>query len=395
MVVFRVRGVPIRVGWSWLLIVGLVFWSLAAVLFPDSYPGRPAGEYVAMAAVGTLLLFVSLLVHELCHTLQSMREGVHVKDITLFLFGGVSQADEPVPGPGAEFRIVAAGPAASAALMVLFALLAGVADLAGLAAPWVGVLAYLARINALLLAFNLVPALPLDGGRLLHAWLWRRSGDGERATIRAAGAGRVFAVAMIALGVAVMFVGDTVGGVWFLAIGWFLLQAVRAEVLSARATQAFTGLHVRDLMTAPPVCLRPDLTVADLAAHLDELGGHPAYPVVTDGRYLGTLVLARAGEVPEHRRAQVRIGDLAVPAASLPVLHPGDDVVDAARTISAALAGPGPASVLRDLGHRDQPPTSWVVLGGASGEEPVGVLSTTDLERVVETAGLRGDGFGS
>ncbi len=383
MVVFRVRGVPIRIGWSWLAIVALVFWSLAAVLFPSAYPGRPTGEYVAMAAVGTLLLFASLLVHELCHTLQSMREGVHVKDITLFLFGGVSQADEPVPTFGAEFRIVAAGPLASFVLMLFFGLLALVGDVAGLAAPWVGVLGYLARINGLLLVFNLVPALPLDGGRLLHSWLWRRSGDREKATIRAAGAGRGFAIMLITLGVAVMLVGDTIGGVWFVAIGWFLLQAVRAEVMSAKATQAFTGLRVLDLMTAPPVCLRPDATVAELAAHLDELGHHPAYPVLADGRYLGTLVLARAGAVPEHRRGEVRVGDLLVPADALPVLHPEDEVVDAARRVSTALATPGAA-------HRDEAPTSWVVLGGPSGEEPVGVLSTTDLERVIATADLRG-----
>ena len=387
MVVFRVRGVPIRVGWSWLVIVGLVFWSLAAVLFPDSYPDRPGWEYAAMAAVATALLFGSLLVHELCHTLQSMREGVHVKDITLFLFGGVSQADEPVPGPGAEFRIVAAGPLASFALMVLFGLLELVGSLAGLADPWVGVLGYLARINGLLLLFNLVPALPLDGGRLLHAWLWRRSGDNERATLRAAGAGRVFAILLIAAGVAMALSGDTIGGVWFAAIGWFLLQAVRSEVMGARATQAFTGLRVRDLMTAPPVCLRPDLTVADLGAHLDELGGHPAYPVVADGRYLGTLVLARAGAVPDHRRGEVRVGDLAVPAAALPVLHPDDDAVEAARVVGTALAA-------SDLAHRDTAPTSWVVLGGPTGQEPVGVLSTTDLDRIIATAGLPGGAGG-
>nr|WP_246298733.1 CBS domain-containing protein [Nocardioides panaciterrulae] len=268
--------------------------------------------------------------------------------------------------------------------MLFFGLLALVGDVAGLADPWVGVLGYLARINGLLLVFNLVPALPLDGGRLLHSWLWRRSGDRERATIRAAGAGRVFAIMLISLGVAVALVGDTVGGVWFVAIGWFLLQAVRAEVMSARATQAFTGLRVRDLMTAPPVCLRPDRTVADLAAHLDELGHHPAYPVVADGRYLGTLVLARAGAVPEHRRGDVRVGELMVPADALPVLHPEDEVVEAAQRVSAALGAPGVA-------HRGEAPTSWVVLGGPSGDEPVAVLSTTDLERVIATADLRGE----
>jgi Zn-dependent protease len=379
-VVFRVRGVPIRVGWSWLVIVGLVFWSLATLLFPASYAGLAGWQYAAMAAVATLLLFASLLVHELCHTLQSVREGVHVKDITLFLFGGVSQADEPIPGPGAEFRIVAAGPIASAVLMVAFGAAALGAGAAGLADPWVGVLSYLARINGLLLAFNVVPALPLDGGRLLHAFLWWRSGDSERATIRAAGAGRVFAVLLISLGVAVMVQGDSLGGVWFAAIGWFLLQAVRQEVLSARATQAFTGLYVRDLMTTPPVTLSPDMTIAELAQQLDTLADHSAYPVVEDGRYLGTLLLSRAGGVPESRRPAVRVGTVMTPAAELPALHPDDDLVAAARALSASL-----------LDHGADVPRSSVVLGGESGEEPVGVLSTADLERALTTSSLRVD----
>ncbi len=379
-VVFRVRGVPIRVGWSWLVIVALVYWSLATVLFPASYEGLATWQYLVMAGVATVLLFASLLVHELCHTLQSMREGVHVKGITLFLFGGVSQADEPMPGPGAEFRIVAAGPLASAALMVLFGAAAVSAHGAGVPAPWVGVLAYLARINGLLLAFNVVPALPLDGGRLLHALLWWRSGDSERATLRAAGVGRAFAVLLIASGMALVLINDTIGGVWFAAIGWFLYSAVRQEVAAARATQAFTGLHVRDLMTAPPVTLPPEMTVAELAGQLDALADHSAYPVVSGDRYLGTLLLSRAGAVPEARRPVVRVVELMTPAASLPVLHPDDEVVEAARALSASVTAPG-----HDM------PLSSVVLGGESGEEPVGVLSTADLERAIAAAPLRAD----
>ena len=377
-VVFRVRGVPIRVGWSWLLIVALVFWSLATVLFPTSYPDLAIWEYAVMAGVATVLLFASLLVHELCHTLQSIREGVRIKDITLFLFGGVSQADEPIPGPGAEFRIVAAGPAASAVLMVVFAAAAVSANGAGLPDPWVGVLAYLAQINGLLLVFNVVPALPLDGGRLLHALLWWRTGDSERATLRAAGLGRAFAILLIASGMGFLLLGDTVGGVWFAAIGWFLYQAVRQEVLAAQATQAFTGLYVRDLMTAPPITIPPDMTIADLAEHLDALADHSAYPVVAGGRYLGTLLLSHAGAVSEARRPGVRVVELMTPATSLPMLHPDDEVVDAARAISASVTTRGV-----DMPH------SSVVLGGETGEEPVGVLSTADLERAIASAPLR------
>jgi len=377
MVVFRVRGVPIRVGWSWLVIVALVYWSLSTVLFPTSYEGLATWVYLVMAAVATVLLFASLLVHELCHTLQSLREGVRIKDITLFLFGGVSQADEPIPGPGAEFRIVAAGPAASAVLMVLFGILAFAGNAAGLSDPSVGVLSYLARINGLLLVFNVIPALPLDGGRLLHALLWWRTGDHERATLLAAWSGRIFAILIISLGAVFLALGDTVGGVWFAAIGWFLYQAVGQEVAAARATQAFTGLHVRDLMTAPPVTLAPDMTIAELAERLDALHDHSAYPVVAGGRYVGTLMLSHAGAVPESRRGSVRVVDVMTPAELVAVLHPDDEVVDAAQALGASVRSGADV------------PTSSVVLGGESGDEPVGVLSTADLERAIASAPLR------
>ncbi|GAB3786297.1 site-2 protease family protein [Nocardioides ungokensis] len=377
MVVFRVRGVPIRVGWSWLVIVALVYWSLSTVLFPTSYEGLATWVYLVMAAVATVLLFASLLVHELCHTLQSLREGVRIKDITLFLFGGVSQADEPIPGPGAEFRIVAAGPAASAVLMVLFGILAFAGNAAGLSDPSVGVLSYLARINGLLLVFNVIPALPLDGGRLLHALLWWRTGDHERATLLAAWSGRIFAILIISLGAVFLALGDTVGGVWFAAIGWFLYQAVGQEVAAARATQAFTGLHVRDLMTAPPVTLAPEMTIAELAERLDALHDHSAYPVVAGGRYVGTLMLSHAGAVPESRRRSVRVVDVMTPAELVAVLHPDDEVVDAAQTLGASVRSGADV------------PMSSVVLGGESGDEPVGVLSTADLERAIAAAPLR------
>ena len=377
MVVFRVRGVPIRVGWSWLVIVALVYWSLSAVLFPTSYEGLATWVYLVMAAAATGLLFASLLVHELCHTLQSLREGVRIKDITLFLFGGVSQADEPIPGPGAEFRIVAAGPAASAVLMVLFGILAFAGNAAGLSDPSVGVLSYLARINGLLLVFNVIPALPLDGGRLLHALLWWRTGDHERATLLAAWSGRIFAILIISVGAVFLALGDTVSGVWFAAIGWFLFQAVAQEVAAARATQAFTGLHVRDLMTAPPVTLAPDMTIAELAERLDALHDHSAYPVVAGGRYVGTLMLSHAGAVPESRRGSVRVVDVMTPAELVAVLHPDDEVVDAAQALGASVRSGADV------------PTSSVVLGGESGDEPVGVLSTADLERAIASAPLR------
>lgn len=369
MTLFRVRGVPVKVGWSWLVIFLLVLWSLATSFFPATYPGLGTGAYLLMAAAATVLFFGSVLVHELSHTLRSLREGVPVREISLWLFGGVSRADEPLPGPGAEFRVVVAGPLASAALALAFLAITVGARAAGLSPVWVGVPDYLARINGLLLAFNLVPALPLDGGRLLHSLLWWRSGDSATATIYAATAGRVFGAVLVAIGLVSMLAGQGLGGLWFVLIGGFLLQAVRQEVLAARVTQAFTGLRVRDVMTTTLQTVEASMTIEEFAAFLDSGPSHPAYPVLDHGELVGLLLLGQAGAVPLPRRPFVRVGDVMVGEDEVPVVHADDLVVEAVRVLGRE---PGRAVVREHANGRI-----------------VGLVSVTDLSRALEAAPRR------
>lgn len=365
MLLFRFKGVPVKLGWSWLVIFGLVFWSLESTLFPATYPGRSETTYLVMSGVATVLFFASILVHELSHTYQSLREGVAVREISLWLFGGVSRADEPLPGPGAELRVVGAGPLASAVLAALFLALAAGAQALGLSDAWYGVLDYLGRINLLLLVFNIVPAIPLDGGRLLHALLWRRTGDAATATLKAAVAGRAFAWLLIVLGLMSLVATSSMNGLWFLVLGWFLLQAVQQEVLGARVVRAFSGLRVRDLMTTSLSTVPPGMSIAEFADLLGRWPSHPAYPVLDDGRFVGMLLLRRAGEVPLETRADVHVGDVMLEAEYVPVLHP-DDLV---------------ATVAPRLDHQ---PGRAVVLGGRTEQDVVGLLSTSDLARALE-----------
>lgn len=371
MVLFRVKGVPVKIGGSWLVIFALILWSLATALFPATYPGLAGSTYLLMATVATLLFLGSVLVHELSHTLRSLREGVPVREITLWLFGGVSRAEEPLPTPGAEFRVVFVGPLASAVLAVLFLALAAAGHALGLPDAVVGVPEYLARINGLLLAFNLVPALPLDGGRLLHALLWWRLKDSSTATIYAAGAGRAFAAALIAIGLFSVVLGNSFSGIWFLFLGWFLMMAVRQEVLSARATQAITGLRVRDLMSSRLVTVDPEMTIEEFADFLGRWPSHPAYPVLDRGAFVGMLVLQTAGGVPMNRRRSVRVAELMIPADQVPRLHPDDLAVDAVPMLG------------RDPGRA-------VVTDPANDHAVIGLLSATDLTRALETAPPRG-----
>lgn len=373
MVLFRVKGVPVKVDRSWLVILVLVFVSLAAGIFPSTYPDLPVATHLVMAGVATLLFFASILVHELSHTLCSLREGVQVVDITLWLFGGVSRADGPLPSPGAEFRVVFAGPLASAALAALFLALAAAGSALGLSDAWTGVPAYLAWINLLLLVFNMVPALPLDGGRLLHSWIWRRTGDAETATIHVARAGRVFGIVLVSVGVASLIGGGNVGGVWFVLLGGFLWQAARQEERTARATRALSGVRVKDVMTSAAATVDSETTIEEFGELISSSPSHPVYPVVDHGRLVGLLLLRRAGAVPMGERGVVRVRDVMLTGDDVPVVHEDDQVVDAVRTL-------------------DHEPGRAVVLSDSAGREVVGLVSTSDLSKALE-APPRGRGW--
>jgi Zn-dependent protease len=359
-----VLGVSVEVHWSWLLVLGILAWSLADVAFPSCHPGLATGVYVAMGVSASALFFLSVLVHEVCHSLQSRREGLSGGKITLFLLGGASSTDEPLPGPAAELRIVAAGPASTAVLTVALAGLTLAARTAGLPVEVSAVLAYVATLNALLLVFNLLPALPLDGGRMLHALLWWRTHDRARATVVSGAGGRVLGMLLVAGGV-LLLMGGGVSGLWLVIVGWFVLGAVQQEVVAARAELALGERTVADLMTTGLVTVTPEMSVAEFADLLRTAPSHPVYPVVREGRLLGLLSLRTAGRVPLERRAEVRVGDLMVPRLDVPTFTP--DVL-ARDALSRLATPPGRAAVLD------------------AEDDLLGLVSTSDVER---TAGGR------
>jgi PDZ domain-containing secreted protein/Zn-dependent protease len=333
---FKVRGIAIGVNWSWLLVFALVVWSLAQALFPATYPGLAGTTYLFMALVAAAAFFGSVLLHELGHALRAQREGMPIRGITLWLFGGVAHLAGSPPNPGAEFRVAIFGPVISALLAAGFLASAWVGDQQAWPGPVQGVIDYLGRINVLVLAFNLIPALPLDGGRVLRSWLWRRQRSFTAATRSAARAGQAFGWMLVAIGVAGLFgAGSGFGGLWLAFIGWFLIQAARAERDQALVRRALAGLRVGDLMrpipaesTAPEgrgadnggrglrvsqppptrapegrtAALEVDRPVVDAIGVLGESGGRVA--VMDDGRRVGTLHVADVTETLERRLAQ-------------------------------------------------------------------------------------------
>jgi Zn-dependent protease/CBS domain-containing protein len=327
----RIAGIRIGINWSWLVVFALITWTLAAGIFPESNPGLGDGSYFAMAFAAAVLFFASLLLHELGHAFQARREGMEIEGITLWLFGGVAKFTGQFPSAGAEFRIATAGPLVSLALGVLFVL---VAAFGGLPESVDAVAAWLGYTNLMLLAFNLLPALPLDGGRVLRALLWLRKGDFGAATRTATGIGRAIAYGLIALGVALLIFQGAFSGAWLAFIGWFLLQAATDEARWVAARQALAGLRVRDLMVRLPVTVPPDLP---LGRFMDEIvwgTRHTTYPVVEDGRVVGLLPLRCVAEVPRAEWETRTVRDCMLSLEQVPQLSEDEELADALAELS-------------------------------------------------------------
>jgi Zn-dependent protease/CBS domain-containing protein len=361
----RIAGIRIGLNWSWLVVFALIVWSLASAVFPSQNEGLSDSTHLAMAIAAALLFFVSLLLHELGHALQARREGMEIDGITLWLFGGVAQFKGSFPSAGAEFRIAIAGPVVS---LVLGAVFVALAALIGFSEPIDGVAAWLGYINLLLLVFNLLPALPLDGGRVLRSVLWGARGDFSWATRLASGIGRGFGYLFIAGGIALFIFANAFSGAWLAFIGWFLLGAASAEARHLAAREALGGLRVRDLMVREPSTVSADLTLGHFMDEVVWRRRYTTYPVLDDGRVVGLLPFRRVAEVPRGEWDTRTVGECAIPREEVPELEPDDELIDALVELSESEV------------HRG------LVLDG---DRLVGFLSITDLARALQTGGLR------
>jgi Zn-dependent protease len=356
----RIRGIEIGVNWSLLVIFALLVWSLSSAVFPSQNPGLGDGTYLAMAVVAALLFFASILLHELGHAFQAQRDGMEIDGITLWLFGGVARFRGMFPSAGAELRIALAGPAVS---LVLGAAFVATAVLLRGPAAADGVAAWLGYINLGLLVFNLLPALPLDGGRVLRALLWRSRGDFGRATRIAATIGRGFGYLFIVGGLALFIVQGAFSGAWLAFIGWFLLGAASAENRYLVARQALAGLRVRDLMVREPVTVAPRLSLARFVDETARRHRFTTYPVVEDGRIVGLLPLAQVAKVPRGEWETTRVADCYTPKGEVLVVAAEQAVAD----VLPELGAPGAGRALV-----------------CANDRLVGLLSVTDVLRALQ-----------
>lgn len=355
----RLAGIPVGVHPLWLVVVGLITWALGKEYFPSQSPGLGAGASYALGLGSALALFGGVLLHELGHAVVARGRGVSVEEIDLWLLGGVARMTGEPRTPGDELRFSLAGPAVTLAILAVLTPLRLVAGDA--LADWMrAFLDYQIYVNAAVLAFNLLPAFPLDGGRVVRALLWRRSGDRQRATDAAAKGGKAFGFGLIALSV-ISFASGAVGGLWLALIGGFLIVAAGAEAQGTAMRRSFSGRPVTELMSTPAVTLLDSLTLEEairvgFVRHL-----FSAFPVVDDaGRAIGVLTLDAVRRVPPGERGTLTVRQAAV--------------IDRALLVD-------PATGIADLFQ--QPP--FLRVGRAvvvdAERRPLGLLSITDVQR--------------
>ena len=367
----RWAGVPVGLHWSVALTLVLIATSLAESVLPDLDPGETRTAYWVAAVIIAVMFFASLIAHELAHTAVARRNQVQVDSVTLWLLGGVSRFTSEPDDPGVELRLSLAGPVMSLLLGALWWSLAALGSVLALPSIIVNSLLWLAFINLVLAVFNMVPAFPLDGGRVLRAILWRQS-DRLESTRIAVGVGRVFAFLLVGFGVLLVFGGALVSGLWFMLLGWFIEVAGRAEEASTLQRDLVRDATVAEIMSSPVATVSPDLEI-DAFLHDHVLRDHhSAFPVLRDGAVVGMVGLENLrrrsswSAQPDAPMGST-VGEIATPLFGVPIVEPGSSLVD-------AMAEMDRLGVSRSL----------VLDGGRL----VGILTHTDLVRALQVHSL-------
>ena len=296
----RVFGIDILVHWSWFAIFALLTWWLSQGFFKDEYEDWTGRERWAAAVVAAIAFFISILLHELAHSLVAKREGLQVKNITLFIFGGVSALGSEPESPGQEFRVAIVGPLVSFLLAMAFGVAALVAHLSGAGgSPPAAVVLYLAIINGAVGVFNMLPGYPLDGGRVLRAGLWARGRNLLTATRRASLVGTFLAFGLIAIGVVSILAGNFIGGAWFVVIGWFLRNVSESSYQQLLFRSTLEGTKVGELINRSFNPAPPDMDLNTLVQEYMLAGSQRCVPIVVGEELQGLVTMQDLKRVPK------------------------------------------------------------------------------------------------
>lgn len=315
----RVLGIPIGLDYSWFLVFALLTWTLAVSYYPTEFRNWSTAQYWIIGAMTAILLFVSVLLHELGHSVVAIRYKIPVRSITLFIFGGIAQIGAEPPSAVAEFWIAIAGPAVSFALAALFSLLQPVFTSV---APLLALAKYLALINGSLGLFNLIPGFPLDGGRVFRAIVWGVTHSLRRATLIAANVGRLIAFLFILAGVWQMFTGNFGNGLWIAFIGWFLESAAAAQIQQQQVQDLFAGHKVAEAMSRNYIAIPAETTLQQLVDDHILGSGRRCFVVERGGNVAGLLTLHHIKEVPRGEWPTITAAQAMIPLAQVKQVQP-------------------------------------------------------------------------
>ena len=368
--VLRLLGIPIYVDASWLIVLALLTLSLATgfpAMLHQYFPGaarEPSPvEYWTMGLVTALAFFACILLHELGHALVARSRGMSIRGITLFLFGGVAEIGDEPPSAKTEFLMAVAGPLVSAVLAIGSGLLAILGFRTGWPHPIVIVLGYLATINGLVLIFNLIPAFPLDGGRVLRSILWSATGNLKRATHWASLAGQSFAWLLMVWGIMQFFAGNWLGGIWTCLIGMFLSGAARSGYQQVLVKQALQGETVRRFMNPDPIVVPESVNLLHWVEDFVYKYHRKAFPVVSDGHLVGYMQTKALTGIPRDEWDLHTVGELMRSDLSALSIAPNADALDA-------------------MGKMQRSGVSSLMV--TAGDRLIGIISLSDLLRFLD-----------
>jgi Zn-dependent protease/CBS domain-containing protein len=343
---FSVFGIDIYLNYTWFIVLFLIAWSLAYGYYQPQIPQGSHFTYWSLGFLTSVLFFLCILLHEISHSYVSKKSGIPVPRITLFMFGGVAQISREPPDPQTEIKVAAAGPIMSGVLLALFfglyLLTTRVYDFPILSAVF-GILTF---INGAVALFNLVPGFPLDGGRLLRAFLWKRKGDLQQATLITSRVGQGFAIALILLGFFQFFLGNIVGGIWLIFIGFFLEQAAASGYQKVLIREGLSGTKVKEIMSQDVISIEENLSLSELVENYFFKHRFNTYPVVKDGKFLGCINLNNLKQFPKEKWHQVKVAQAMEKLSSEDLLHAEDEAVEALRKM--VRTGRGRLPVLKE-----------------------------------------------
>jgi Zn-dependent protease len=340
----RILGIPIGLDYSWFLIVALFSWSLATGYYPDHYADWPTLQYWLMGGITAIMLFVSVLLHELGHSVVAMRYKIPVRRIRLMIFGGVAELGDDAPRPAAEFWIAIAGPVVSLILTGVFYVGAYLLNVVPTVEPLIALFSYLVTINLMLALFNMIPGFPLDGGRVFRAIIWGINKDLYKSTQIAANVGRLVSYGFMGLGFILLVMGDFSGGLWMGFIGFYLMRATQAELQASHWRKLLSDYTVEQVMRRQYMVIPAHTTLDQLVPYFIHRVGHHTFVIEENERSVGLLTATNLRDIPRSRWETTTVAEVMSPLKDLQQVAPDTGLWTALRRMETEGINPLPVT---------------------------------------------------